>query len=303
VLEAGGSNPSHPTTNDPTPSAGFSWWLKTSRRLADVSIESKLKRIRRLDKQVNLWNVEDVQNYITLANWSNKYKELMEYAYKDWCTFQGFEYTVRHYQREERLPYIPSEREIDQLIAGMNPRYATLCQLLKETGMRVGEAVRLTPDDVDVERQIVTLNQPEKRSRPRQFKVSIKLVAMLMPLMNHSRLWTVQLKHIRKTFERARKRIAVKLGNPSIKRISFHTFRHWKATTEYHKTKDILHVMRLLGHKSIQNTLVYTHLVDFKSDEWTCKVAGDLNEAVQLIEAGFEYITEVEGKKLFRKRK
>lgn len=52
-----------------------------------------------------------------------------------------------------------------------------------------------------------------------------------------------------------------KLENPRLLQITLHTFRHWKATTEYAKTKDILHVMQLLGHKSIQNTLVYTHLV------------------------------------------
>jgi site-specific recombinase XerD len=28
---------------------------------------------------------------------------------------------------------------------------------------------------------------------------------------------------------------------------------------EYHRAKDILHVMQLLGHKSIKNTLIYTH--------------------------------------------
>jgi hypothetical protein len=72
---------------------------------------------------------------------------------------------------------------------------------------------------------------------------------------------------------------------------------------EYHKTKDILHVMRLLGHKRIQNTLVYTHLVTFESDDWVCKVASSLEEAVELIEAGFEFVTEYEGKKIFRKRK
>ena len=57
---------------------------------------------------------------------------------------------------------------------------------------------------------------------------------------------------------------------------------------EYHKTKDILYVKELLGHKNIQNTLVYTHLVDFESDEWGCRVASTLEEATQLIEAGFE---------------
>ena len=38
--------------------------------------------------------------------------------------------------------------------------------------------------------------------------------------------------------------------NQSINQITFNIFIHWKATMEYHKTKDILYVMRLLGHKT-----------------------------------------------------
>jgi hypothetical protein len=59
---------------------------------------------------------------------------------------------------------------------------------------------------------------------------------------------------------------------------------------EYHKTKDILHVMQLLGHKSIRNTLVYTHLVNFESDEWICKVATTKEERRNLIENGFTFV-------------
>jgi len=55
---------------------------------------------------------------------------------------------------------------------------------------------------------------------------------------------------------------------------------------EYHKTKDILHVMQFLGHKNIANTLKYTQLVNFQSDDYVCKVAKTLTEATQLIEAG-----------------
>ena len=88
-----------------------------------------------------------------------------------------------------------------------------------------------------------------------------------------------------------------------MKEIAFRSFRHWKATTEYHKTKDILHVKWLLGHKRIENTLVYTHLVNFASEEFTCKVAKTVDEATALIESGFEYVTEMDGVKLFRKRK
>ena len=72
---------------------------------------------------------------------------------------------------------------------------------------------------------------------------------------------------------------------------------------EYAKTKDILHVMRLLGHKNIQNTLVYTHLVDFKEEEYVSRAAWTLEEAQKLIEAGFEYVCDFGEAKLFRKRR
>jgi hypothetical protein len=73
---------------------------------------------------------------------------------------------------------------------------------------------------------------------------------------------------------------------------------------EYHKTKDILHVMRLLGHKRIQNTLKYTQLVNFQDkDEYVCKTARTTDEAKGLIESGFEYVCDMERVKLFRKRK
>ena len=72
---------------------------------------------------------------------------------------------------------------------------------------------------------------------------------------------------------------------------------------EYHKTKDILHVMRLLGHKNIKNTLIYTQLVTFEYDDFICKAAENVKEAKELIEAGYEYVTEMDHLKLFRKRK
>ncbi len=72
---------------------------------------------------------------------------------------------------------------------------------------------------------------------------------------------------------------------------------------EYHRTKDILHVMQMLGHKSLKNTLVYTHLVSFETNEFVCSPVQTMKEAAALIEQGFEYVTEIEGSKLFRKRK
>jgi len=71
----------------------------------------------------------------------------------------------------------------------------------------------------------------------------------------------------------------------------------------YHQTKDILHVMQLLGHKNMNNTLIFTELINFESDEFHVRVAKNLEEDKELVEAGFDYVTERDGAKIYRKRK
>ena len=110
-------------------------------------------------------------------------------------------------------------------------------------------------------------------------------------------------------FASQRKKIAHKLQNLRLLKITFRTFRHWKGTMEYHKTRDILHVMRVLGHRSLKNTMVYIDLERalFKqtNDNFTVQVANNVKEVCELVEAGFEYVTGEydDGGKIFRRRK
>ena len=72
---------------------------------------------------------------------------------------------------------------------------------------------------------------------------------------------------------------------------------------EYAKTKDILHVMKMLGHRNIQNTLLYTQLISFESDQFHSATAKTVLDAQKLIEAGFEDVCEFNETKIFKKRK
>ena len=300
-----GSNPFRGATIQ---TRDFSEYLR-DRRLAVTTIEYKLKLIRHFEIRFNLWDTDSIRNYIRDAECGNRRKNNLSYAYRDWCRWKGFEYEIEFYKEgESKLPYIPTERELDQLIAGFGPKYSAFLQLLKETGFRSIEARRLRPFDFDLERKIVTLNAPAKGSRPRQFKTSDQLLSMLIPLIHKTslkdRIWSAKANSVRAVFCRKRKKIAQKLGKPKLNRITLHTFRHWKATMEYHRTKDILYVKQLLGHKSIKNTLVYTHLIDFEEDDgYTVKVASSIEEFTELLESGFEYVSDYNEIKVLRKRK
>jgi len=175
----------------------------------------------------------------------------------------------------------------------------------RRTGMRIGEAWRLKWTDLDFEAGTIRVNEPEKNSNPRIFKLSNKLTAMLnaLPRTSERVFGQVLRTSVYSTFCDQRRRLAKKLQNPRLLQISFHTLRHWKATTEYHRTRDILYVKQMLGHKSITNTLIYTQLISFESDEYSSAVAKTLDEARKLVEVGFEYVTDIDSSKLFRKRK
>ena len=156
-----------------------------------------------------------------------------------------------------------------------------------------------------VENKIIRIT-PEKGGEPRIFQISEKLATMLGQLPKVStRIWKIKSsKNLGRQFRRERKRVAHKLGNPRLLQIHLHTLRHWKATIEYAKTKDILYVQKLLGHRSLKTTLRYTQLIALpQSQEYICKAAKTVKEAKQLIEAGFEYVTDMNGVKLFRKLK
>jgi len=74
---------------------------------------------------------------------------------------------------------------------------------------------------------------------------------------------------------------------------------------EYHRTKRLLHVKQVLGHKRIENTLIYIQLAEelFKDEiEYISKVAKNECEACVLIDAGFDFVCDFDGHKLFRKK-
>ena len=245
----------------------------------------------------------------TDQEWSDGSKHQAAEAYLKFCEISKIpiplDINFHKFKPNLKLPWIPLESEIDQLIAGCSRKVATFLQLLKETGVRCGEAWKLKWIDIDMERGVVTCNAPEKHGRPRQFKMSGKLTAMLNMLPKTSQtVWgNTILNYFRQNFMNQRKRIAFKLQNPRINQITFHTFRHFYGTMEYHKTKDILHVQQKLGHRSILSTMIYTQLVNFESDKYHVKAAKNVKEDKELIEAGFEYITERDSVKIYRKRK
>lgn len=63
---------------------------------------------------------------------------------------------------------------------------------------------------------------------------------------------------------------------------------------EYHKTKDVMHVKELLGHKSINSTMIYITIEKatfmYADDEYVSRVAKTVEEAQKLIDIRFVFL-------------
>jgi integrase len=179
----------------------------------------------------------------------------------------------------------------------------------KETGLRPIEVMQLRPRDIDLANRAI-YPHTAKHGSARVLKISAETQQTLtIFLAQHSIAqnssifgsWTSDT--YGKWFRHYRNKLAEKLSNPALKQIRLYDLRHFYATMLYHKTKDILFVKQQLGHRRLETTLVYTQLIHFHDEEYSSAVADTVEKATKLIESGFEYVTEMDGVRLFRKRK
>jgi integrase len=300
------------TTQDPAMIKGkllqFGLWLQ-KQGYAEQTIKNWIVWLKGFVKLgADLWNPESVKEILgKQAKWSSSYKMLLMYAYESFLKMENMTWARPRYAQAESLCFIPTEEELNQLISAASKVISTFLLGLKETGADPGELAKLTWTSINKESK--TVNIPSvKGHNPRILRVSQQFIDRLEQLPKSERVFP-NISGLESRFFRQRKHITRKLNNPRLMKISFRTFRHWKGTMEYHRTKDILYVKKILGHKLIQNTLKYidleTSLFEATDDQFTVKVAANTQEACKLAEVGFEYVTGEynDGGKIFRKRK
>jgi len=274
---------------------------------ADSTIERANQVLTQLSKLCDLNDPEDTKLALSKLHWENSTKRLTANILVGYYKFVKTPYEKPKYAKTHELPFIPTEAEIDLVISSGNYRTATRLQFLKETGARSGELDSLKWTNIDFERRTVYITA-EKGSMSRVLPISNKLIAMLNRLpRKNDKVFPTPSKTFRKTLEGLRKRLSAKMHNPRLNKIHAHTFRHFKGTMEYHKTNDIYHVKKVLGHKSILNTILYINLesaiFQYVEDEWISKVAQTPEEIQELLNLGFEYVCQKDDLAFFRKRK
>jgi integrase len=251
--------------------------------------------IRRLAKLgANLLDPDSVKQVIAKQKIKNGSKIQYVYAYDNFAKMLKIQWQIPRYSQEENIPFVPDEKEADQLISFCrSKRMAAFLQCLKETFADPTEALRIKW--IDITGNIITINYPVKGHLPGQIKVSNKLIAMLDSLPKTSeRIFPTSYGVISGNYRRMRKRCAEVQKNPRLLSVELRSYRHLGGSMIAHYTNgNVLTVKKLLRHKRVENTMKYISMIHFENDDFEVATASTPEEVKQLGMAGWAKYDEM----------
>jgi integrase len=275
---------------------------------SDYTINFTRKALNFLSKHTNLNEPEAAKAFIANLQSRNGYKRNLCIAYNKFCKHYQIQWTMPHYEPEAQNIKLPTKEKLSMIIANASRALALKLSISMETGLRPVELCGLRVKDIDTDHKAIN-PITAKHGAPRTLKITeslnerIQQHIVLSKLEPSDNLFKGDSENYGKYYRAVRNRLAKKLNDTSIQTIRLYDFRHYFCTMTLHKTKDAFFTMNKMGHKKLTTTQKYMHLLDIDSDEWICKAASNAKEATALIEAGFEYVQQIDGLSLYRKRK
>jgi hypothetical protein len=85
---------------------------------ANSTVEGTVRSLNAITRHVSLLNQSDVLDYLNRHECTNSRKERLVVYLARFYEYKQLPFTPPRYKRVEKLPFIPTEQEIDQLISG-----------------------------------------------------------------------------------------------------------------------------------------------------------------------------------------
>jgi len=212
--------------------------------LAPATVKHCLVLVRQMFNKANIWEIYDGLNpvrKIKLPSTANN-------------------------QRHRFLAFEEADSLLNEL-AGVSPQLHDQCLLALHCGLRFGEIVKLTLADMDFNHDIIQIRDPKGHSRQAFMTDEVKEMLLdrkperPVDLVFPSRRGGLQVS-VSNSFDRAVQRLGFNDGLVDRRdKVVFHTLRHTFASWLAIQGTPILTIKELMGHKSIEMTMRYAHLV------------------------------------------
>jgi site-specific recombinase XerD len=199
-----------------------------------------------------------------------------------WSTFNVYVFALRifflHTLRRDwsitAIPYQKTGRKLPEILAGAelralfgsvaNIKHRAILMATYSAGLRLSEVVHLRVSDIDSQRMVIRVDQGKGR-KDRCVPLSEALLPILRRYWKAARpdhwLFAGQIPNrpltqssVQRVFSKAKTNAAID------KKVTVHSLRHSFATHLLERGTDIVTIQRLLGHRSLSSTQLYTHV-------------------------------------------
>ena len=193
---------------------------------------------------------------------------------RDW----NIDDAIPAYRKPQKLPVVMSQEEVNRfLLAVENPKHRVILTVCYAAGLRVSEAVRLTPEAIDSQRMVIRV-AAGKGSKDRYVMLSPKLLDILRAYWRKARPqhWLfpgdlpgqpITASAVEVVCRQVREQAAI--GKP----VTPHSLRHAFAVHLLESGADVRTIQLLLGHRSLSTTARYLRLATSK----VCATASPLD--------------------------
>jgi site-specific recombinase XerD len=173
-------------------------------------------------------------------------------------------YYIERPLKKRMLPTVLSEQEIQLIFSNIkNLKHKAILSLIYSSGIRIGEALNLTINDLDSDRMLISIRRG-KGEKDRMVPMASNVLKLLRVyykeykpvnyLFNGNENGPYSATSVRNVLKRAVYKSYIK------KNVTPHTLRHSYATHLLEKGTDLRYIQVILGHSSVKTTEVYTHV-------------------------------------------
>ena len=244
---------------------------------------------------------------------TNNYKGKLCDCYARYCKFYNIAWEKAIYTPEPHSIQPPSTEKCEVLISSAKMPLSLKIDISVETGLRPIEIVGekgLHADDIHLDQKTITARSTKGCNPRPPLKISEELSTRLNTYIlekhfqNEDLLFEQTSRKYGECFRIFKKALAKKLNDPSIVPIRLYDLRHYYVTKQLRKTQNCEIVRQIVGHKRLDTTQKYMHLLVGTDGEWIVEGTIDKERAKQLLAADFAYqLTTPDGTMLFRKGK
>lgn len=185
------------------------------------------------------------------------------------CAISSFyKLTVGMPNKIKKIPYPKSEKKLpkiieseflkEQILKIENKKHKAILMLGYSCSLRVSEVINLKIEDIDSKRMLINI----RNAKGRKDRIVVLSKQLLETLRDYFKIYRPTLFLFNGQFDL---KYSAKSCNSLVKKYigenyHFHLLRHSGATTMLENGTDLSIIQKLLGHKKIDTTMIYTHV-------------------------------------------